>query len=167
MNGYTCDNCGNGAKYNTPHRHPDGRLFCERCAHETTGVRMVGLNQSTLEPNNVYCEDGIIIWYGWQDKHYEAWINGGSVGFPITDSEWAECTLDELFELIKGMQREGKWRCTACKRDFGSDTGHKTKLFAGRLCPGCHTKYLEQIEEEKREGHVCTMCGKPYGACYC
>lgn len=160
-----CALCGRNARYNHPYRMPDGRIICEHCGdHEVKGVRVQAIDQHTLEPINIWTEDGITVWHGFRGDTV-AWTNGGGTAFALTGED-KQLSVDGIFALIKRVTANG-FRCSHCKRDFGSDIPHEHVLFAGIRCPDCYAEHLKEVERERAEGHVCMMCGKPYSECYC
>lgn len=160
-----CPLCGRNVRYNHPYRTPGGSIICDHCgSHRVSGLRLQGVDQSTYDFVDIYCEDGIVIWFGYHDEVC-AWTDGGSTAFALSDGE-KELSVDELFTLIKSVTKEG-FRCSHSKGTFGPDVRGEGVLFAGIVCPECYEKQLEKAEREHASGHMCLMCGKPYSECYC
>ena len=108
--------------------------------------------------------NGVVVW---ADR--STWVEGGSRSVTLTAAEKALSVEDIARMLHEEHNVQGLWRCT------GKDCGAKMKyedvagwpLFAGCCCKPCMDKHAESLKEEVRKGHVCGMCRKPYGACYC
>ncbi len=117
--------------------------------------------------NNITYElDNIVIWND-GTKNTAAWVDGGSRCWNLTPEEEKMPTA-ELYNKIKTIWQNGQiYRCTGCNVEIQKEEVAGWPLFAGCACQPCWIKHLASLEEERKKGHVCGMCGKPYGACYC
>jgi hypothetical protein len=95
-----------------------------------------------------------------------AYIRNGGTVFYLREKEHL-LTLDTLAENIQRELDLGILRCTSCGIDMSKDTVGGYPLFAGMVCVPCWNKHLEHAETEKKTGHVCRMCNKPYSFCCC
>lgn len=75
-------------------------------------------------------------------------------------------TIADLVEVIEKERKAGQNRCTSCGCYVSKEEANYP-LFAGINCPVCWKKHLKKADEERRRGHVCRMCRKPYSFCCC
>lgn len=189
-----CLHCGNRSDYNTPYVDEDLNIWCSRCAEsDTSGKRFIGVEQNvnsmgmtTNDPTRItYLQYGVILWVQMDYKvtrtdtiwiklystkrTLTAWLDGGRTAFPLTKYEQDNCADDPwgLIEYIHKVDTDGYFRCTRCLNTIPkADTGGYP-LFAGRVCPQCWELHLAHLEEQRKSGHVCSLCGQPYGNCCC
>lgn len=168
-----CTICGKGTAINTPAvRSDSGALVCDRCStyDAPDDVLFIGIDQH-LDKAGKYKQEkqwityryhGHTIW--WEEGRARSmWVRGGHA-FRLNDDE-KELNVLEIFNLMETVYDDG-FRCTGCNQDFkGKPAGYP--LFAGISCDACWKKHLEGLEEQRRTGNVCLLCGKPRGACYC
>ena len=117
---------------------------------------------------NTYGVNGQLIRSGWYS--YPCWVNNGSTLWPLTDGETARCSKGEIEAVIREIAEKRKMgiiRCTGCGKEITPDEVAGRPLFAGCNCTSCWEHHKMMIEEEKKNGHVCSTCGKPYSQCYC
>jgi hypothetical protein len=97
-----------------------------------------------------------------------AWTSDGAA-FPLVGSEPIVAIRSP--ELILGIMEEtinmSMFRCTSCSKTLKVEDLGGRPLFAGKVCKPCWQKHLEALESQKKLGHVCRMCGEPYGNCCC
>lgn len=98
-----------------------------------------------------------------------AYTDGGSIVFKLDEEMRLSAIIDPVFTLkrIRGIDQDGKFVCTSCGKMFTKDKIAGYPLFAGRVCPECWQKHLEHLEDERKKGHVCRMCRRPYSDCAC
>lgn len=62
------------------------------------------------------------------------------------------------------MREEGVWehKCGSCGIDV--EPGALVGLFVPHTCKECHDKHVDQ---DRKSGRICRMCGKPYSLCCC
>jgi len=108
--------------------------------------------------------------YGIKHPYYSisAYTNDGAV-FPLTEFENIDAIRNPFFilQMIDNFVKLGKFRCTDCHNEFRIDDLGGRPLFAGKVCKLCWEKHLLHLKNEKKEGHICSMCGEPYGNCCC
>lgn len=172
-----CTICGGRTAYNTPKlRSDNGDIVCDRCGdegrEEIQDVVLIGIEQWTVNgeyqfetDRTVYQLNRNIIWVKPDGSYESMWTNGGMRAFRLRDSE-KDMDLLEVFNLMSIVAYDGRYRCSGCNRDFvGEPAGYP--LFVGIACPLCWAKNRENAEQERKSGHVCSMCRQPYMDCCC
>jgi hypothetical protein len=98
-----------------------------------------------------------------------AYTDGGSIVFKLDREMRSDALIDPIYALEQmwEIDQEGKFVCTSCGKMFTKDKIAGYPLFAGRVCPECWKKHLEYLEEERKNGHICRMCRRPYSDCAC
>jgi len=163
----TCYKCHQSAKWNTPALDEGNNLWCDGCVDsDRSGIMFRSVDQ--------FMEDGFYVFTGgvvlngivvWKDKH--TWTEGGSRAVHLTKEE-KEMDVEEIAEMLnKEHNIDGLTRCTGCGIKMTQDQIAGYPLFAGVVCAPCNEKHKEHLNEERRRGHVCRMCGQPYGNCCC
>ena len=111
-------------------------------------------------------QNGVVVWND-GTKNTAAWVRGGSTVWPLTKEEEI-LAPEELYSLIESKWQKGQfYRCTGCGMEMKVQEVAGWPLFAGCACKPCWEKHLGNLEEERKKGHVCRMCGRPYGDCCC
>lgn len=168
-----CSVCGKSARYNTPYVDDEGNLYCPMCARKSSIDKLLyGIEQYTNEEGEfVRCEyaytyKGVVLVKCNGSDVIHAWVENGRIAYPLTTQE-IEC--DSVKKLIEHIvkKEETTARCTGCRKDMPIEEIAGYPLFAGRVCKECWTKHIELLDDQRKRGHVCSFCGKPYGACYC
>jgi hypothetical protein len=170
-----CTLCGRNAKYNTPKlRGDNGQLVCDSCGDEgkPEDVVLIGVEQFLKDGQyeltkswETYELNGNLVWIYTDSDKVNAWTRGGQQAFHFNDSEYGMSVI-EMFHLMETKVDDNHYRCTGCNGDFeGKPSGYP--LFAGVTCSECWLKHKEHMEEQRKAGHVCSMCRKPYGECCC
>lgn len=98
-----------------------------------------------------------------------AWINGGQTMFPLTTEE-KMVALENPLNMLVAMEattKAGMFRCTFCGKVFKESECAGHPLFAGKVCGECWKIHLEKLDDERKRGHVCSLCGQPYSNCCC
>ena len=187
-----CSECGGNASVNTPGIDEDGNIICHICLDKMRdnklrfGIKQRSDEDGTLQPSSTcdrfYNGHTLVFYpnenwtrkdsfrYGIKHPHYSisAYTNDGAV-FPLTTSEEMIaigdpfCILNMMDEYIS----TGEFRCTTCHGEFKIEDIGGRPLFAGKVCKKCWEKHIQDLHEEKKKGHVCSMCGEPYGNCCC
>jgi transcription elongation factor Elf1 len=173
------------------------QVLCSTCAHDdTSGHLLRGIDQRSTwrgelhyDSNLEYMKNGNVVWIGRSDYGFHTkpnygghhvtmrhsmpsvctWIDKGHTTFPLDIDEKLLAIQDpeQIFKLMEELANGKKFRCTTCHKTFREDGCAGRPLFAGKVCVGCWTKHLERLENERKAGHVCSMCGQPYGNCCC
>jgi len=162
-----CSQCGQTAAWNSPALDEAGNLWCDTCKkNDRTGKVFREVNQFTEDGNYTFdggvALNGVIVTV---DK--SAWIEGGSRAVRLTETE-KKLDVLEIARLVDQEHNvDGLTRCTGCGVAMTKDQIAGYPLFAGVTCAPCWKKHQEDLETERKNGHVCRMCGKPYSACYC
>jgi len=177
-----CTICGRNAGFNTPKlRSDNGQLVCDTCGDsglkELNDIVLIGVDQLLDDNGEIVAEthdwetyqlNDIVIWLNKETgKPESAWTDNGRRCFSFSDDEKLLdfCEL-EWFDFIARRVDESHYRCSGCKKDFeGKPAGYP--LFAGVVCPDCNGKHKQHIADQVKQGHICLVCGKPYGYCYC
>jgi hypothetical protein len=96
------------------------------------------------------------------------WTNDKAT-FKLSEAEKIRAIVDpaEIFNMILRYENLRIFRCTGCGGNFPIELIAGRPLFAGKCCPDCWAKHLEFLEDERKKGHVCSMCRQPYGNCCC
>lgn len=89
--------------------------------------------------------------------------------FPLSQTEQLEAIQNpkSVFYLMSRMKDKGLFRCTTCGSDTPESEIGGRPLFAGKVCKKCWGEHLKHLDEQRKNGHVCTMCGHPYDNCCC
>lgn len=101
---------------------------------------------------------------------YTCWVRGGSTSWVLTDEEknrLAKGHIKQVMVEIATKRANGIWRCTGCGKEITKEQVAGYPLFAGCNCDECWERHKMKVEEERRTGKVCSMCGKPWSECYC
>jgi len=168
-----CSQCGTERIVNTPCVDPEGNVWCESCVkQDKTGILFQGIDQHLDDEGNVkrqgyYMKCGCTVW---PDRNYRAYTDKGSRAVHLTPEE-KRMPVEEVLDKLIDMRKRGFYRCTGddkylCNKEV-PEAEAKFPLFAGTNCPECWKKHQEHLAEQRRKGHVCRRCGKPYDACYC
>jgi len=187
-----CSSCGENASVNTPGIDENGTILCHNCLDKSRDCIMrFGIQQRSdsfgaLTPDSnlhrFYNGNTLVFYpseswtrkgnfrYGFRNPLYSisAYTNDGSV-FPLTPSEVVDA-IKNPFQILKMMDKyitSDQFRCTTCHGEFKIDDLGGRPLFAGKVCKKCWEEHLKDLENEKKKGNVCRMCGEPYGNCCC
>jgi hypothetical protein len=172
-------------------------LYCEKCAaNERSGKMFYGVEKQVdwrrfpkQDPDNLrYMKNGCLIVFTRTYKAYpggdirlnnptfsiRAYTSGGSTVFPIRHVKkniYLESSIynnpEVLLEYMWNIEKTDRFMCTSCEMVFPKDKIAGYPLFAGRVCKKCWDEHLDALEEERKKGHVCGNCGRPYGDCCC
>ena len=162
-----CTKCGRNAQYNSPALDASSNLVCDNCADkDRSNTIFYSINQFKI--NGEYEFTGGVVLNGvvvWKDK--SAWIEGGSRGTHLTEEE-KKLTPTEIAHILNvEFNGNGILRCTGCGTKMKKNEVASYPLFAGVACKECDVKHKQNLENERAKGHVCRMCGQPYGNCCC
>lgn len=177
----TCSKCGKDAAWNTPYMDSKGNVWCDTCSKNSKGVFLMGISQHLrddkffkLDDNGIhYCFNNCVMSIHMQRPGVRpsvaVWYEGGIRSYPINEKEYDKALFEPLSfltKLSKEVAKGHRW-CTNCEKKMIKEEVAGYPLFAGVACPACWKKHLEHLEDEKKKGHVCRMCGQPYGNCCC
>jgi len=170
-----CSICGRDAKFNQPTRRVDTHeVVCYGCAHRSPpeGVLLYPIAQNTGLPSGI---SSSLLFYFLNGCGVSFDIERGRIGsgwdkkgraFKFTEEEKEGLSILSAFETIKIETREGHYRCSSCSRPMkGEPAGFP--LFCGVNCPECWEKHQEVVEEQGKEGRICSRCNEPYLLCCC
>jgi hypothetical protein len=177
----TCSQCGKSAAWNTPCMDSKGNVWCDTCAKNSKGVFLMGIDQHLrddkffqLETHAIhYCMNNCCI-----SIHMErpgvrpsvaVWYEGGSRSYPLDDKEYNKALFDPLSfltKLSKEVAKGYRW-CTKCGKKMTKEEVAGYPLFAGVACSKCWEAHKEHLTDQKKKGHVCSMCNQPYDNCCC
>ena len=166
-----CSVCGKNAAYNTPYIDADNNVICERCAESST-VMLKGIEQHTDENGNyvpsqfgVFTKDHCTVWTNPQS----AWTDDGRRSYRLSNAEKSLLLTDPEAVLngMIAMRATGNYRCSSCGKDLTEEEVAGFPLFAGVECSECFQKTKEFAENERKHGHICGFCRKPYSECCC
>jgi len=162
-----CVKCNVTAQWNTPLLDEDGKLHCETCGKEDrTGMIFRGIKQFT--ENGQYIHNGSITLNGVVVHDCKAtWTNGGSRSVKLTEEEQKLSPMDIAILINDEHNVQGWTRCSSCGLKMKKEEIAGYPLFAGVCCAPCMGKHKQQLEEERKKGYVCRMCGQPYSNCCC
>ena len=179
-----CSECGCNASVNTPGIDENGNIVCHVCLDKKRdNILRCGIEQRSGEDGTLYPDsncsryyNGHVLrfypneqWtrkgsfrYGIKHPFYKisAYTNDGAV-FPLIEFENSDAIRNPLsvLRMMDNTIELGQFRCTSCKGDFRIEELGGRPLFAGKVCKLCWKKHLLSLENEKKEGHVCSMCG--------
>jgi DNA-directed RNA polymerase subunit RPC12/RpoP len=188
-----CSVCGKSAQYNTPCIDDEGNIICERCRENFKDGKMRrGIEQhrnvnGLLESDgsmHFFLNKGVVAFYN--NSHAEmigkekvrlhepmysisAYTDYGRTTFPLNRDEKLDAIANPKAALLLiDMYNMNCWfRCTTCGKRFDEHEVAGRPLFAGKVCKTCWDLHLEYLEDERKKGNVCRMCGQPYGNCCC
>jgi len=179
-----CCKCGKDASWNTPCVNPqNNELFCDSCSHEST-VLLRGIVQHldkngnyVQHPLKPYVKNHCIVFASDLEHGFlSAWTHDGHRSFPVSSSEINllqateipfETRIEAFLDKMASIVSSGKTRCTRCHRDLDESEIAGRPLFTGVNCDSCFEVHKNELEEQRKNGHVCRMCGQPYGNCSC
>lgn len=96
-----------------------------------------------------------------------AYANDGQLIIPLSDEEKKLDPAELLTKLDTEYNQYDKIRCTGCGKLCTHEEIKGYPLFVGAACEPCWQRHLAHLEDQRRKGHVCRMCGKPYDNCCC
>lgn len=164
-----CSKCKRDAAWNTPCIDGHGNLWCDDCAKRQPGTLFIGVRQHLGEhgfqrdQHETLVLDGVVLWGRTVGRM--CWLDGGRTSYPLTLDEQRMDPKDLLFAIVARV-KTGHARCSECSVDIVKTEGRRT-LFAGLVCEPCHDKHVAKLDAQRRAGHVCGMCRRPYGDCCC
>ena len=167
-----CVRCGKSAAYNTPYLNPDMMLFCNSCVNaDRSGVVFRAIRQHYDDDGDyVFIDEWSMNGVSVSDKYdvRSAYTDGGTRAVKLTEQE-KKATPRTLLVCLVAMREAGYLRCTECDppHDVKEENVAGYPLFAGTACKKGWKRHQEKVEEERKRGHVCRLCGKPYSNCYC
>jgi hypothetical protein len=188
----TCSICHNNASVNTPAVDDHGNIICHNCLD---GLRddtlRYGINQRYDSSGGLDSDSALHHFYNGHTLTFykntagknikgkritlvkpmydiHAWTNDHAA-FPLTDSEKISAIKDPLtiLRFMDNCIKHHQFRCTTCHGMFMLDDIGGRPLFAGKVCKSCWEKHLQHLENQRKAGHVCGMCGHPYDDCCC
>jgi len=188
-----CSICGKSAQVNTPCIDEQGNIICYRCREELNdGKLRRGIKHHRDRDGALSTDDSIYFFYNkalvsfYRNRHCEnmgpqrvildepmysisAYTDHGHTSFPLTKDEKLEAIASPkaVLLLIDMYDRNGWFRCTTCGEKFNEEDVAGYPLFSGKVCKHCWKLHLEYLEDERKKGHVCSMCRQPYGNCCC
>jgi len=162
-----CSHCGEPAQWNTPAIDTNGNLWCDGCKDkDRTGIFFLTIDQHKV--NGSYKFDGGVALNGvivHADK--STWIEGGSRSTYLSKAE-KNLSVNAIAYLLNEEYNVNKIiRCTGCGMKMNINDVASYPLFAGVACKECTVKHKQKLDNERKMGHVCGMCGQPYGNCCC
>ena len=162
-----CTHCNKTAQWNTPSLDHKGNLWCDGCVdHDRSGTIFRHINQFKLNDEYEFTGgvslNGVIVW-----KDLSTWTEGGSRAVHLTETEKQFHPLAIAIIINDEHNVKGLTRCTGCNTKMTKDEIAGYPLFAGVCCAPCMAKHGKKLDAERKAGHVCGTCGKPYSACYC
>lgn len=189
-NSLTCSVCGNSAKWNVPYMDVDGNIYCDTCDDDVKDRLLYGIDQHMglgytpkMEPTHLhYSKNGVILscilnhfGSGGNRRYflpkfiYSCWSDGGRTSWKIDeiDAAMIESNVEKFLDYVRSTLDSGVFKCSSCGGLFPKEQIAGYPLFTGINCPTCYEKHLAKLDEQRREGHVCRMCGQPYGNCSC
>ena len=101
---------------------------------------------------------------------YVCWVNDGMQMWPLSEEELNRLRCGEIGQVmanINMLSNAGIVRCTRCNKQMRKEEVAGYPLFAGVNCSECWEKHCEETEQQRRDGKVCGLCGKPWNDCYC
>lgn len=162
-----CVKCQKPANWNSPCIDHNNNLWCDGCSDaDRTSVMFRSVKQFTV--NGEYVEDGgvkfngVIVW-----KDLSCWVEGGSRAVKLTAEEKKSTPIVVCAIVNYEYNIQKLTRCTGCGVKMTKDEIAGYPLFAGVCCASCMKKHEAAVETERKNGQVCTLCGKPYLMCYC
>jgi len=162
-----CFLCKKSAAWNSPALDPDGNLWCDACKDDNRRNILFHTVEQRMV-NGKYVLDGGVALNGvivWKDK--SCWVEGGSRSVRLTEEEQKMSPIEIAIILNQEYNLNKLTRCTGCGKALQKDEIAGYPLFAGVCCAPCYKKHLDHLETQRKSGHVCGFCGKPYDACYC
>ena len=164
-----CSVCNNDAAWNTPYIDKRKNLYCETCGHGSTTM-LQGVSQFTEDGKYVpvarYTKNHCVI-------HADvplAWTDDGGKAFRLLPNECKlikQGKMEMVFDKMIALRAKGWYRCSDCGTEMSKDAVGGFPLFAGVACKSCMKRHRQNLEAERKAGHVCRRCGQPYGNCCC
>ena len=183
----TCHKCGKPIVYD-PYSDKHLHIYHEQCIPADTMLIQVNqwstkrdykvdfgrlryrYNEVVIHCDTIYQGiQGVLMWAE-PKYHFHCWYKGGQTSYPIDAEQIEAIRKDGIEAFMKWLDRRtksGLIKCTACGRQMHETDVAGRPLFAGVNCADCWKKHQEHLELEKKKGHVCRMCGQPYGNCCC
>lgn len=165
-----CSECGNDAAWNTPCITEDGDVLCNTCAYESKevvqGIEQYKENGEYVRVNKWF-RQGAVVW-NW-NNYVAAWYDKGSRRYYMSQEEQdvVKTSPEVILDQIVNMRRDKVERCSSCGIHMAEHEVAGYPLFAGVACSPCYKEHREATEEQRRKGHVCRMCRKPWNDCCC
>ena len=178
-----CSSCGRSADYNSPVALPNGKVICDRCAnvhafHQREPEFLYAIEQYRRNGRTVQIEQynvirhRMLIAHTTNDKAHlrNVWwredLTSGTKALPLMEEE-KKGRPEIILKKLAVMVESGTVRCTSCREDLQKENIAGFPLFAGVTCHGCWKKHLERVEEQRKTGNVCRICGQPRLLCCC
>lgn len=162
-----CFHCKKDANWNAPALDHDNNVWCNRCVDDDRSGIMFRTIEQRLTDGMVTFTGGVVFngVVVWIDR--TVWTDGGRRSVKLTGNE-KSLPVEVIARLLDQEHNiQGLTRCTGCGTKMTQDQIAGYPLFAGVVCAPCNQKHLEHLEGQRKSGHVCRMCGKPYDACCC
>jgi len=175
-----CSICGNECVWSgATVRTDNGEIVCKTCSdkgepqdvvlrevrhtlHEDGGLEF---DLNLTGTSEIYKYNGHVIWLDNEGTPSSVWIENGHTAFKLRNNE-KDLTLIELLDTMETLVAENKFRCSNCGQDFSKPPAGRP-LFAGINCEECWEKHKQHLNNQREKGHICRLCGQPYGACCC
>ena len=176
-----CSQCKKSAAWNTPYIDEKGKVWCDRCAKESIGVYLIGIDQHLTDSGFIKlqshvmhyayngCVMSIFMERSGNKPNVNIWTDGGTRSYPFNDDEEIGAFRNPfglLTDIAINVKAGFTW-CTRCGKKLKRDEVAGYPLFAGVACTECWKLHLEHLEDQKKKGHVCSMCHEPYDNCCC
>lgn len=176
-----CSQCGKNAAYNTPCIDVEGKVWCDPCADDSVGIELIGISQHLSDSGFVQLEkhamhytfSGCIMSIHMNrcgvKPSISVWTHKGNRAVPLREGE-EKMAMFYPFEFLKSISIEvehGNTWCTGCGKLIKEKDVAGFPLFAGVSCKSCWVEHLEALNDQKKRGDVCRMCGEPRGNCCC
>lgn len=185
-----CSVCHKGAAVNTPMVDKDLNIYCDDCAKDAVGIMLYNINQRLTINGRfeqdmtrlVYVKNSIVLhadvsYKGIRGEYMvckpvftlRCWTNGGQRSWPVSKDErvLALKDVEAYLDLVANYVSCNVVKCTTCGELINKSEVAGYPLFAGVACKSCWAIHQAKLLTEKAAGHVCRMCGEPYGNCCC
>lgn len=190
-----CDICGKPSVWNSPCVDPkfglqDSILYCDTCSKKEKGHLLLSIKQHTVDGKRMWANDGVC----WAARYNEvvfhinpdytpnsAWFYG-HIHIPKIVEKWNDFAnewgtprddedrrirLEDFMRKLSDFHQSGLHWCTSCEKEMPASDIAGHPLFAGAVCADCWKLHQAHLEDERKRGHVCRMCGQPYSNCCC
>lgn len=169
-----CDFCGRRADYNSPRINPhlglqESPLYCDPCAGKADEF-LISINQYLCNGLRVEAKQQTISKRGIV-AHLEsgeiraAWFDRGQTAIPTQHIPSGD--LEAALDTLADYAADGSRYCTHCHKPVSKDEIAGRPLFAGINCADCWKLHQEAVEQQRRTGNVCRICGAPRLLCCC
>jgi hypothetical protein len=189
-NDILCSKCGKSAAWNTPVWDKSGNIFCARCAEDIEDTLLYGIEQHRDSRGYVhsstrslkYVKNGIVLhadliytavkgerYYYKPNYFFVCWSNYGRTSWKMSafDNEMCSNNVEKFLDYVHETISKGLFKCSSCGELFPKEEIAGYPLFSGINCKNCYDIHLKNLDEQRKSGRVCSICGQPYGNCSC